>query len=283
MESPEGPWLDSDHGRSNTHFRPVTLRDLNHQVIQSEEGGTVDLHQSATLLSRAYGASLDPKEMASDPIYALTELFAFIAVSGGQYLDMVRSVLDKNVTSTQDESSKNNHHVRTILVFSYRELEHRRDQTAATLDFLKTQIGRQHTNNTTTSSIVQDYQYLLKMTEQLISRCDHEWNVIMSEAAVEDAHSSRDQGKSQHKFTVLATIYVPLAFSCSFFGMTFLQMSTLGQGFTIWAVVTVPLFLLSLAMLFWDQDYVRNLYIRIRLFYDSKGRETKKSSSDDCV
>lgn len=213
------------------------------------------------MLSEGYGSSLDPNKMAVDPIYALLELFQFMAASEAQYLDTISSVLDDNVTSKSIERSKNAHDIRATLALSYNQLEHRRNQITSTIDFLRSQSRIQFGNEETdTCNIIRDYEYLLRSAGQLMTRCDHEWNVIMSEATVEDAQWSRDQSIAQHKFTVLATIYVPISFSCSLFGMTFFELGSLRQGFIYWTAVTVPVLLFSLALLF--SDYIQRFWFK---------------------
>ena len=271
IQSPQGPWLDSMQGPTNTHFRPVTLPGPDFtvgplpqdQFSPDDEGKSVSLHQSATLLPRKYGTSLDPQLMAADPVYALTELFTFLCASETQYLDMIRSVLDDNVASIHNEGANSKGDIRAILVFSYRGLEHRRDQITATIDFLKGQSEPgQISNYSAISLVIRDYEFLIRKTNELMKRCDHEWNVIMSEAAVDDAQWSRDQSRSQHKFTVLASIYLPLSISSSLFGMTFFNLNSLQKGFTLWTVVTISLFLFSLVMLLWDRNYVKQAWNR---------------------
>ena len=248
-QSPVGPWLDSINGTSNTHFRPLTLnmskKNFHEQsnIDFGEPERATELFQSASLLSKNYGMSLDTTAM-SDPLHVLSELFNFIATSECQYLDMIRAVLDDNTTSKQLNDAQDISEVRNILVFSYRGLEHRRDKIKASIGFLKSQIAElRAAEDMTVSCVLRDFEYLFGQTDDLMRRCDHEWNVIMSGAAVEDAQWSRDNSENQKKLTWLATIYIPLSFSCSLFGMTFFSLDSLGQGFILWLVVTLSLYI----------------------------------------
>ena len=116
--------------------------------------------------------------------------------------------------------------------------------------------------------IVHDFEYLLESINRLKDRCNNELNFIMSEAAVNDAEWSKAQSKSNHKFTVLATIYVPLSFSSGLFGMNFLKINTIRQGFILWTVVTLPLFFLSLFILIWDREYIQKVANKFRDRHD---------------
>ena len=250
-QSPVGPWLDSVHGTNNTHFRPVTLNTSKKHVHEQssidfgELERATDLFQSASLLSKNYGMSLDTTAM-SDPLHVLSELFIFIAKSECQYLDMIRAVLDDNITSKQLNDTQDKIEIRNILIFSYRGLEHRRDKIKDTIGFLKSQFAElPAAEDTTVSRVLRDFEYLFGQTEDLMRRCDHEWNVVMSGAAVEDAQWSRDNSENQKKLTWLATIYIPLSFSCSLFGMTFFSLDSLRQGFILWLVVTLSLYIVT--------------------------------------
>ena len=250
-QSPVGPWIDPVHGTNNTHFRPVTLSACEKPVHKqssidfNESERATDLFQSASLLSKNYGTSLGTTAM-SDPLHVLSELFIFIATSECQYLDMIRAVLDDNITSKQSNDPQDTSEVRNILVFSYQGLEHRRDMIKDTIGFLKSQTAElRAAEDTTVSLVLRDFEYLFGQTDDLMRRCDHEWNVIMSGAAVEDAQWSRRNGENQKKFTWLATIYIPLSFSCSMFGMTFFNLDSLRKGFIIWLVVTLSLYIVT--------------------------------------
>ncbi len=274
-QSPPGPWLDPIHGATSTHFRPIALPPgdfllddvtARNSSTPRDESRNSDLHQSATLLPKRYGTSLDSKEMTEDPVYALTEVFLLLCHSTAQYLDMVRSVLDDNVVSLHAEDTRGTGDVRSILVFSYRCLEQQRDQITAAKDFLNSQSGdRCASQSAPKSSIINDYDFLLSKTHELMRRCDHEWNVIMSEAAVDEAQRSRDLSKSQHKFTVLATFYLPVSVASSFFGMTFFVLDSKEKGFLLWLAMTVSLFVLSVVMLLWDKKQAARLLNQIHV------------------
>lgn len=251
--SPKGPWIDPVHGNANTHFRPVMLPGLSPSAMVNfgHTESLFSLHQSISLLPEAYGTSIDPQLSSQDPAYALSELFAFIAVSISQYLDVIRCVLDQNLANSSPIDETKRSEVRAMLSYSYDGLEKRRDQTTTTLSFLRSQTDRIGSEcSPALFLLITDYDYLLARNNELLLRCDHEWNVIMSEAAVEDAQWSRDQSKIQYRFVLLATIYVPLSFSCSIFGMTFFELGSLQTGFLLWTAVSAPLFVISVLFLF---------------------------------
>lgn len=267
-DSLHGPWCDPKLN-PQVHFRPVLLQKaISTPVDQSDpifpelpqpQMIGSNLHQSICMLPKEYGSSLYPRLMAQSPIYAMAELFTFASAAEAQYLDMVRSVLDAN-TSQKASPGRNERDWRTILVFAYRGLDQHRHQVSATLDFLRHQrrsldhaSPKPHPEiEATLASICLDYEYILDAIDRLKERCDHEVNLIMSGAAVEDALWSRKQSANNFKFTVLATFYVPLSFANSIFGMNFVEPESLRQGFAWWATVTFPVLLISLSFLIWN-------------------------------
>jgi Mg2+ and Co2+ transporter CorA len=259
-QSPLGPWYDSDYGTASTGFRPVVLQGPNGRENRTPapRGQTntqqhKDSQQSAALLQQDYGCTLDREQAAKSPLYLLSELFEFIAASEAQYLDMIRSVLDDHVTAQRIGSSRSDE-MRVSLDLLYKGLEKRRDHIGTIIGILETQMLLNGTEPPLRVSLVlSDFRYLMDQTAQLMTRCDHEWNVIMSEAAVAEAQWSRLQNSNQKKFALLASVYAPLSFTTSLFGMQFLNIGSIREGFQIWSLVTFPVFLLSLAGLYWER------------------------------
>jgi hypothetical protein len=282
--SPLGPWLGSSDAPFHTHFRPVTLYEPDIAFLAprfrpdyAKETGHIplgSLAQSISLLPRIYGESLEPEEAAADPIYALQEVFRFLAHSECQYLDMISSVLEANTTENLANAATTHEELRAILIHSHRALKHRQTQFTEMLDFLKLRCStdmitpRSLLAQSSVARSCQDYEYLFSTAEKLVARCNHELNIIMSEISVEEARRGITQSKRTHKFTGLAAIYVPFTFGCSIFGMNFVEIPTVQQGFRLWAIVVVPTFFLSLLVLYWDPDAILKFWRRIvRVFY----------------
>lgn len=226
--------------------------------------------------------------MATDPIYALHEVFSLLCTSEAYYLDMIYSVtnaaivsnsLARSLSSSRTTTKRADTHA--ILINSYRLLERHAEQITGAINFLKSQQRLRADNNNNTdmntninidtnisrspsalaraalTQNLQDFTYLLRSTTQLQARCSTEAGLIVSAISAEEARRGIEQSKSSHKFTVLAAIYVPLSFSCAFFGMNFVMIDGARHGFQIWAIVTIPVFLLSFMLLAWDSDKIR--------------------------
>ena len=282
-DSPRGPWLDSLHAPFNTHFWPISLYQPNRifmspatrsgckgRQTHTARLNTNNMPQTITLLPRCYGTSLSPQDMSRDPIYALTELFQIIAASEASFLEMVGTVLGESVIKAAQQTAAKQSDIRATLADLQRSLERHSTRVLSILDFL------QHSDNLdlprSTSEITsgaltlicRDFEQLLQGMQTQAKKCSQELQIFMSEISVGEARRGVDQSRRAHKFSVLAALYVPISFSCSLFGMNFLQFSDFTTGFRTWWAVTLPLFAASLLFLTWNSIAISKELRRIK-------------------
>ena len=279
--SPSGPWLDSQHAPFNTHIWPVTIhrrdtaflepRLLQKQSTTSTHWPALPPHGIPQTMSRVptiYGRDSDTEELAHDPLCALTEIFRLIAASEVQFLEMCSLVLEKNIDGDFSQSSTKQEATRVILVDLQNTLERHSTRIAAIVEFLRNDdcldVPRSNSDVTRTSMkfLHRDFEFLLQSIRDHISRCIRELNTMMSEISVNEARRGMDQARRAFKFTVLAALYIPLSFTCSLFGMNFVQFNDLTRGIKAWAALTVPLFILSLLFLSWKTDAIVSMLKR---------------------
>ena len=84
--------------------------------------------------------------------------------------------------------------------------------------------------------------------------------MITSRATFLDAQGGIELSRGSHKFALLVAIYVPLSFTCSTFGMNFVNVDDVAWGFKVWAIVTAPICLLSTTMLLWGGEHIVRLW-----------------------
>lgn len=76
------------------------------------------LVQSALLLSSQYGTTLDPKIVAVDALFALSEVFAFVAGAEQQFLNMIETLIKKEMlpeSEQMEEALQNLSHMKMAL------------------------------------------------------------------------------------------------------------------------------------------------------------------------
>lgn len=236
----------------------------------SPSGISGGLPQSLSLLRSAYGASLDPVEMCQNPIYALDELFRFHSASEKQYLDMIASVLETSIAEDYRTNPEGLSNTRTILLHSHRMLQRRQSHIAEMLNFLRFPAITDAADaspraKSAVRSLCVDLEYLQHNNRELMSRCRHELDIMTNEAMFEDARRGIVLSRNSQKFAAFAAFYVPFSFTCSIFGMNFVQVDSIGKGFELWITVSIPIFLVSLTILFWNSVYINRIWEEARL------------------
>ena len=276
--SPSGPWLDSQHAPFNTHIWPVTIhqRDspfLKPRLPRKESTASIrstaspphGIPQTMSRVPTIYGRDTHTEELAHDPLCALTEVFRLIAASEAQFLEMCSLVLEKNIDGDFSQASTKQEATRVILVDLQKTLERHSTRIAAIVEFLRNDdcldVPRSDSDVTRTSIkfLHRDFEYLLQSIRDHISRCIHELNTMMSEISVNEARRGMDQTRRAFKFTVLAALYIPLSFTCSLFGMNFVQFNDIAHGIRAWMALTIPLFVLSLLFLSWNTETIAGM------------------------
>jgi len=220
-------------------------------------------------LHTVYGMTLDPRIMGLDPFYAISEVYAYAAAAESQFLNMMRTILDKRIKSIAGEDLQKKASISDALPERI-NLQHDRaildahsDRISNTVSFLKTADDPvwflpfdDHAPNEATTArgtLLRDFQHLHTQVVQLIQLCERAMGMVAENASLLEAKRSNLQSEGIEKLTRLTTVitllYVPLSFVCTFFGMNF---SAFGQGdlsLWIWAAVSAPVLLISLLYL----------------------------------
>jgi Mg2+ and Co2+ transporter CorA len=74
----------------------------------------------------------------------------------------------------------------------------------------------------------------------------------MSSMSIAESKKAIDQAERVTRLTLLAFIFVPLAFTTSFFGMNVKELSGTTTSLWWWAAFTVPVLILAFIGLFFD-------------------------------
>jgi CorA-like Mg2+ transporter protein len=268
---PEGPWLepaDRDATWPSTSFYPtiqnqpqISLKPHRTVVPQSERPGS-RFAQSASLLPLDYGKLLDPALMASDPFYAMNDLFKFVAYSEIQFLNMIEAKVAEETghLSLAKQSQLSN------LLNSHDVLESHARRLRSNIETIKFRGSPDWPKATDTAllrkaeaaaqSLLRDYEHLLSRTESLSARCQRGMNVMMNKAVITESKRAVSQAQEVTKLTRLAFIYIPLSFTASFFGMNLKPIESGTYGLWLWVVVSVLAMVFSLCALVWDASEI---------------------------
>jgi hypothetical protein len=207
------------------------------------------MFQSGVLLSNGYGKSLHKDVRNSDAMYALTEIFIFVAHAENQFLNFAESHVNNEV-ETADQRME-------LTVANLKHMKSLLDDHTNRLDntlFVVTNRGSPRWPRTenhldvvqeAVSTLVTDFEYLLKRSKTLAKRCVDGIEAIGSNAQLEEARKAIQEAEQTRRLTLLAFFYLPLTFTTSIFGM---NIKELGQGDkSIWIAFVTGLVVLILS------------------------------------
>jgi Mg2+ and Co2+ transporter CorA len=216
--------------------------------------------------------------MNADPRYALTEVFAFVAASECQFLNMLQCQIDRELQlfeSHMEWSLANLRYYKASLDSHAQQLEatlvslKRRDmfnqpvlpQTGQPPNeqdarMKKDQSGESDIADCTVQSLVADFEHLYHQTSRLADKCVEGTTIIVNHAMLEGSRKAIHQAERSGRLTLLAFFFLPLSFTTSFFGMNFIELGT--GKLSIWYAfaISVPVLLFSVAMCFWDSTII---------------------------
>lgn len=196
------------------------------------------------------------------------EVLLFSAASESQFLNMINSNL--RLTRKMLGSDENSIvAARNNLVNSLYSLQEHMKDYHEIMAFIRRQMERSSAtepfNANHRSAVLQilaDFERLVSRSELLCKECTRNISIAMNNASIAEAKRGIEQSQRLFKFTVLASVYVPLSFTASFFGMNFKE---IGQGrLSIWLyfVVSLPIFAFSALTLFLDKSAIQRFFSR---------------------
>ena len=281
-KAPPGPWrrdlnqrvfgartqlLMAPQQKSYTFFQTTSWNST--QSVDEQDVSLDDrLPQRLSRIPLQYGRYLDHEVMREDPFYALHSIFDYIASSECQMLDLIQNKLDTHskldITADVADhgmSQSNLVHFQEVLEQCVAQLEEtlRIIEKRGAVWWPKAQEGRSMVAESAAALLQEDYEYLLHRAKTLLSRSERSMTMTMNMLSIEEARRSVKQNTTLFRFTVVASIYIPLSFTSSFFGMNFVE---LGQGsLSIWIffAACAPVFIISALCLFISRSRLERL------------------------
>jgi hypothetical protein len=240
---------------------PASLRPAasNASRAHDDSSGAWKAAQNACLLPFHYGSHLDKDLARKDVLYALSELLQFAALAEGQFLNLLHDRIEHELSFIGDENIREYH---TIMLLN--------------LKFVKTQLASHVENLSKTLNIMQnrdaldwprcrgspeqskvaalllaDFEYLLERAEMLVRECEQGIETLANNSVLEESRRSTNMAEELKRLTILATIFIPLSFVCSFWGMNFRETGKDNLSVWVWFVSAAGISLLVLTMYRW--------------------------------
>jgi Mg2+ and Co2+ transporter CorA len=144
-------------------------------------------------------------------------------------------------------------------------------------------IGSSSADGTyTAKGIVEDYEQLYVRCTSLSKLCMRGITLAMNKATIDESRKAIEQSERLKKLTLLASLFIPISFCSSLFGM---NIDLLGQGtvkFWWFFVLCVPITLCTYILYLWDLRYLRQCWARFwKLCCDARRELISGRSSKD--
>jgi hypothetical protein len=124
-------------------------------------------------------------------------------------------------------------------------------------------IGSSNSENAfTAKGLWEDYEQLHVRCIELSRMCTQGISLAMNKAAIEESRKAIEQSERLKKLTLLATLFIPLTFSTSLFGMNIDLLGQNGVRFWWFFVLCVPITLSAYMIYLWDFQLLKRCWVR---------------------
>ncbi|RDW79836.1 hypothetical protein BP6252_04474 [Coleophoma cylindrospora] len=114
----------------------------------------------------------------------------------------------------------------------------------------------------TTKGLLEDYEELHVRCIDLTKMCGRGITLAMNKATIEESRKAIEQSERVKKLTVLATLFIPLNFSSSLFGMNVDLLVQNKVRFWWFIVLCVPITVFAYVIYLWDFQVLRRCWVR---------------------
>lgn len=217
------------------------------------------LVQAASHLPREYTLLLDHSIAALDPLYALWPIFRFAATTSNHVLSTIMQRYEL-ISSTLWDPSLSKEYMNQLILHKHllddhaaRHEEVLRYLRAPHLARWAMRLDREQKREAdrVKKAVVADFEYLLARFRTNAEHHHVAINILTAAAALNESKKQIDLATQVTKLTVLATVFLPLSFVTGLFGMNFVELE--GLSIYVWAVVTIAIGLVTLAVYGWDE------------------------------
>jgi hypothetical protein len=219
-----------------------------------------DDFQSAFLLPEEVGSGLDSATVSAYPFCVLAELFKFSIYSEMPFLNLLEKKIsfDAGLPVLQQEKPT----LSNLLCFMQILEAHirRLEENIVTIKehHARVKVEEQESQRAPAitptqfrkadyvfEELLDDYAYALKRAKELNNKCHSGMAVINNNVMLAESRRAIVQAEGVAKLTMIATVYVPVGFVSTFFGMNFRELGTGKLSVWVWFTVCIPLVLLT--------------------------------------
>lgn len=221
--------------------------------------------QSLATLPKLYKTDSRATLSNKDPISALHRVFLFFVASEAYCLSFMASQINQHSSLGRGAADVADTEGLSNLLHCQQLLERHIDELRYARRIVKGwRLPNPDPENVHTI-LTRDLEYLVERALTLKNRAETSINLSMSIASIDEARRSVQQNTSVFRFTVIASIYVPLSFVATVFGMNFRQFGQGNLSIWIYFVVSIPVFIVSAFVIFVNPQALWRAIYRIKV------------------
>lgn len=278
-------------------FRTTTNR------LDADANASAQIQQSTTILPLQYDSLIALVDLArrapQDPLSMCIPLFTHAAFSEVQFLNLMESRIQIQINTIVEGDSADalgtlqyfsnilNRHAQqlkdnTLVLCKLADRSNQILNRARAESPLPARLGvgtRQHASDVETArhigpnssegtftvrGLLEDYEELRVRCVDLSKLCTGGINLAMNKATIEESRKAIEQSERVKKLTILATLFIPLNFCSSMFGMNIDLLQQNAVRFWWFFVLCVPITLFAYIFYLWDYQYLKRCWKRFR-------------------
>ena len=227
--------------------------------------GRASMNQSMQVLPFELDMLLDAKTAKADAFYALHNVFQHAAYSEAQALNVLDSQIKQEigVLTHESERSSSLDSLQYFILLLDRHVEQinqtlRAVRVRGGQDWPKTK-GKSKRAKRAAEKLRDNFDGLLARGLDLRRQCINGMSVMMNRAVVAESRKGIEQAERVKRLTVLATIFIPISFVTSLFGMNFREFGTGKLSIWLFVAVAIPVLICAYIAFIWNYAYVRRL------------------------
>ncbi|KAL7948776.1 hypothetical protein V8C42DRAFT_312303 [Trichoderma barbatum] len=271
--------------------------------LDADANVSAQIQQSTSILPLQYDSLIALVDLArrapQDPLSMCIPLFAHAAFSEVQFLNLIESRIQiqintivegvstdalgtlqyfSNILNRHAQQLKDNTVVlnklaeRSNQIFGRARAESplppslgagTRRQTLDT-ETIRSNVGSNGSDGPfTTKGVLEDYEHLRIRCIELSNLCTSGITLAMNKATIEESRKAIEQSARVKKLTILATLFIPLNFCSSLFGMNIDLLQQNAVRFWWFFVLCAPVTLFAYMFYLWDYQFLRRCWTRL--------------------
>ncbi|KAK1240210.1 hypothetical protein MKX08_007652 [Trichoderma sp. CBMAI-0020] len=260
-----GPWDTEPFVKYHPVIENKPMIALKSHLFQSgaNEKGSLTPQDSVSQLYRNYGRSLRPDIQATDPFYALGEVFQFSANSQQQFLNMI----DAKLRIYSAKGPEDDYEILPHLKYTQQLLYSRISDIKRVLMSIENTLHpawakskiREDKAKRAYDTIQRDFKHLLDHAVSLYDRTKEAISVLQSSISIAESHSAILQADKAGKLTFLASAFVPVSVATGIFGMNVKELPG-DQISILWFFVVAVILTTLIFILFYFDGFWRKLW-----------------------